>query len=106
MASLSGVEIFLIAFGVFAFGLIVASTYTSEIKRFWRPIFGLSLIARGILVAFTLWLALSAGGIAFIFGLIAVFIIAIHVYLTRPDEDVGVKTPNALRRLFRMRGRK
>lgn len=94
-------EIFLIAAGVFGLVWLFASNYTGVARSIWSPIAKLSLAGRIIMVSLSIYVLLTAGGIAAVFGLLALGFAALHAFFTRPDQDLGMYNRRMIPRPFR-----
>lgn len=90
-------ELILIAVGVMGLAWLFASSRTSTARTIWSPGDKALTVFRLILGGLTVYVLLTAGGIATILGLLAAFFGGLHLYFTRPDEDLGVGMPRPLR---------
>lgn len=98
---MSSIGVILLAVGVFGLTWLFASNYTGAAKAVWSPIAKLSLAFRIIIGGLSIWVMLTAGGIARLFGLIALVFAALHSYFTRPDQDLGMYNSEMIPRPFR-----
>lgn len=98
---MSAIGVILLAFGVFGITWLFASNYTGAARAVWSPVAKLSLAFRIIIGTLSIWVMLSAGGIARIFGLIALVFAALHSFFTRPDQDLGMYNRDMVPRPFR-----
>lgn len=87
------IEIVLIAFGVAGIAWLFAGSRTSTARTLWSPGDKVLTIFRLLLGTLTVYVLLSAGGFARILGLIGAFFGGLHLYFTRPDNDLGWATP-------------
>jgi hypothetical protein len=81
-------EIFAAAFGVAGLAWIFASSSTSTARKMWKPGDTALMIGRLLIGLLTIYVLLTAGGIAVVLGLLAAFFGGLHLYFTRPDEDL------------------
>lgn len=81
-------EIILIAIGVFGLAWLFASSRESTARKLWKPGDTALMVGRLIIGGLTVYVLLSAGGIAFFIGVLAAFFGGLHLYFTRPDRDV------------------
>lgn len=95
-------EILLIAFGVAGLAWLFASSRTGTARKLWSPGDTALTIARLTIGTLTVYVLLTAGGIAGILGIIAAFFGGLHLYFTRPDKDLGISTPRPLKRLNKL----
>lgn len=80
--------VFLIAFGVAGLAWLFAGWSPSTARKLWSPVnSGMTAFRLGV-GALTLYVLLTAGGIAAILGLVAAFFAGLHLYYTRPDRDL------------------
>lgn len=85
-----------IAFGVAGVAWLVAAARPGTARKLWKPGDTALMIFRLLLGAATIYVLLTAGGIAFGLGLVAAFFGGLHLYFTRPDRDlprVGMPGP-------------
>lgn len=81
-------EIFLIAFGVAGLAWIFASSWTGAARKIWSPTDTALTIGRLTIGTLTVYVLLTAGGIAAILGVVAAFFGGLHLFFTRPDEEL------------------
>lgn len=82
-------EIILIAIGVAGLAWLFASSRESTARTLWRPGDQALMVFRLLIGGLTIYVLLTAGGIATVLGVIAAFFAGLHLYFSRPEDDVG-----------------
>jgi FtsH-binding integral membrane protein len=98
-------EVFLIAFGVAGVAWLFAARNPRAARALWAPGDRLLLVFRLAIGGLTIYVLLTAGGIAWFLGLAAAFFGGLHLYFRRPDEDLGFGTPFFIRPFAKLMNR-
>lgn len=77
-----------IAFGVAGLAWLAAASRPGTFRKIWKPGDTALMIGRLLIGTMTVYVLLTAGGIAWWFGLAAAAFGGLHLFYTRPDKEL------------------